>query len=176
MSPAILPETATAEQIVSWAIETYKDHLAVVTSFQYEGMVIVDMAARMSKDVRVITLDTGRLPAETFDMIEAVRGGMELPLKWFLRILWNSRAWSHYTAPTCSTSRSRCAPPAAIFVRFAPLIGSLPDLTPGSRDCVDRSRTRANLLPSSRKRMAGPRSALWRIGAAQMWKPTLSQA
>lgn len=74
MSPAILPETAAAEQIVSWAIETYKDRLAVVTSFQYEGMVIVDLAARMSKDVRVITLDTGRLPAETFDMIEAVRG------------------------------------------------------------------------------------------------------
>jgi thioredoxin-dependent adenylylsulfate APS reductase len=45
----------------------------VVTSFQYEGMVIVDMAARKSKDVRVVTLDTGRLPAETYDMIEAVR-------------------------------------------------------------------------------------------------------
>jgi thioredoxin-dependent adenylylsulfate APS reductase len=36
-------------------------------------MVIVDLAARKSKDVRVITLDTGRLPAETYDMIEAVR-------------------------------------------------------------------------------------------------------
>ena len=44
-----------------------------MTSFQYEGMVIVDIAARISKDIRVITLDTGRLPAETFDMIEAVR-------------------------------------------------------------------------------------------------------
>ena len=36
-------------------------------------MVIVDMAARISKDIRVVTLDTGRLPAETFDMIETVR-------------------------------------------------------------------------------------------------------
>ena len=73
MSPAILSDTAAAEQIVAWAIETYKDRLALVTSFQYEGMVIVDMASRISKAVRVITLDTGRLPAETFDMIEAVR-------------------------------------------------------------------------------------------------------
>ena len=73
MSPAhLLTKPPAAEQIVSWAIETYKDRLAVVTSFQYEGMVIVDMAARVSKDVRVVTLDTGRLPAETFDMIEAV--------------------------------------------------------------------------------------------------------
>ena len=54
-------------------MDTYGDRLAVVTSFQYEGMVIVDMAARKSKDVRVITLDTGRLPAETYDVIEAVR-------------------------------------------------------------------------------------------------------
>jgi phosphoadenosine phosphosulfate reductase len=45
----------------------------VVTSFQYEGMVIVDMAARVSQNVRVITLDTGRLPPETYDIIEAVR-------------------------------------------------------------------------------------------------------
>jgi thioredoxin-dependent adenylylsulfate APS reductase len=37
-------------------------------------MVIVDMAAKISRDVRVFTLDTGRLPAETYDMIEAIRG------------------------------------------------------------------------------------------------------
>jgi phosphoadenosine phosphosulfate reductase len=48
--------------------------LAITTSFQREGMVIVDMAAKISSDVRVVTLDTGRLPAETYDMIEAVRG------------------------------------------------------------------------------------------------------
>jgi phosphoadenosine phosphosulfate reductase len=73
VSPPIALESVTAEQIVSWALDTYKDRLAVVTSFQYEGMVIVDMAARVSKDIRIVTLDTGRLPAETFDMIEAVR-------------------------------------------------------------------------------------------------------
>jgi len=66
-------ENATAEEIVDWAIATYGDRLAVVTSFQLEGMVIVDMASRRSKDVRIVTLDTGRLPAETFDMIELVR-------------------------------------------------------------------------------------------------------
>jgi phosphoadenosine phosphosulfate reductase len=73
VSSAAPSDSATAEQIVSWAIDTYKDRLALVTSFQYEGMVIVDLAARISKDIRIITLDTGRLPPETFDMIEAVR-------------------------------------------------------------------------------------------------------
>jgi phosphoadenosine phosphosulfate reductase len=66
-------DAASAEEIVNWAVDTFGSRLAVVTSFQYEGMVIVDMAARRSKDVRVFTIDTGRLPAETFDMIELVR-------------------------------------------------------------------------------------------------------
>lgn len=36
-------------------------------------MIILDMALRMSPTVRVFTLDTGRLPEETFAMIDAVR-------------------------------------------------------------------------------------------------------
>ena len=60
---------------------SFGNQLAVVTSFQYEGMVIVDMAARVSKDVRVITLDTGRLPAETYDMMELVRSRYGLKIE-----------------------------------------------------------------------------------------------
>lgn len=36
-------------------------------------MAVIDMAARISPHVRVFTLDTGRLPDETFKMIETVR-------------------------------------------------------------------------------------------------------
>jgi len=66
-------EQATAGEILSWAIETYGDGFAVSTSFQSEGMVIVDMVARLVKNPRILTLDTGRLPAETYRMIETVR-------------------------------------------------------------------------------------------------------
>ena len=47
--------------------------LAIATAFQAEGMVIMDIAARISPHVRVLTLDTGRLPEETYRMIETVR-------------------------------------------------------------------------------------------------------
>jgi thioredoxin-dependent adenylylsulfate APS reductase len=66
-------EEATASEILSWALETYGDRFAVSTSFQAEGMVIVDMVARLVKNPRILTLDTGRLPAETYRMIETVR-------------------------------------------------------------------------------------------------------
>jgi phosphoadenosine phosphosulfate reductase len=66
-------EELTAEELLEWAIATYGDRFAVVTSFQAEGMVLLDMAARVRPGVRVITIDTGRLPAETFDLMAAVR-------------------------------------------------------------------------------------------------------
>ncbi|HYP14809.1 MAG TPA: phosphoadenylyl-sulfate reductase [Bryobacteraceae bacterium] len=66
-------QSASAHDVLRWAIETFGDRFAVSTSFQREGMVILDIAARMSSWVRVFTLDTGRLPRETYDIIETVR-------------------------------------------------------------------------------------------------------
>ena len=36
-------------------------------------MVLIDMAAKLEQGLRVFTLDTGRLPAETYQMIDTVR-------------------------------------------------------------------------------------------------------
>jgi phosphoadenylyl-sulfate reductase (thioredoxin) len=68
-----LRSPATAEEVVRWAVSSFKDRLALVTSFQDEGMVILDMAARVSPNLRVVTLDTGRLPEETYAMMEQIR-------------------------------------------------------------------------------------------------------
>jgi len=66
-------EAASASEILAWAILSYGDSFAIATSFQKEGMVIVDLAARIASDVRIFTLDTCRLPVETLRMIETVR-------------------------------------------------------------------------------------------------------
>src|SRR5260370_3561612 len=57
----------------SWAGQTYGAGFAVSTSVQPDGMVIVDIVARLAKHPRVLTLDTRRLPPETYQMIETVR-------------------------------------------------------------------------------------------------------
>jgi thioredoxin-dependent adenylylsulfate APS reductase len=67
------PEQTPAADLIAWAIETYKDRFAIACSFQKEGLVIVDMASRLTKHFRVFTLETGRLPAETLQMIGTVR-------------------------------------------------------------------------------------------------------
>ena len=66
-------EQTDATEILGWAIAKFGKSLAIVTALQAEGMVILDMAWRISPDVRVFTLDTGRLPGETYQMIEMVR-------------------------------------------------------------------------------------------------------
>ena len=61
------------EAVIEWALETFGDRIAIVTALQKDGMAILDMAARIKPDIRVITVDTGRLPAETYEFIDHVR-------------------------------------------------------------------------------------------------------
>jgi phosphoadenosine phosphosulfate reductase len=62
-----------AETLLAWALERWGSQLALCTSFQAEGMVILDMAWRIDPNLRVFSVDTGRLPQETYDIIERVR-------------------------------------------------------------------------------------------------------
>jgi phosphoadenosine phosphosulfate reductase len=63
----------SAEETIAWGVEQFGKGLVLSTSFQKEGMVILDLAVRIDPRIRIITLDTGRLPQETFDMMEMVR-------------------------------------------------------------------------------------------------------
>jgi phosphoadenosine phosphosulfate reductase len=64
---------APAATVIAWALEQWRPRIAVCTSFQAEGMVILDMAWRIDPQVRVFTVDTGRLPQDTYDIMERVR-------------------------------------------------------------------------------------------------------
>jgi len=61
------------EDLLEWAFERFHPRLAIVTSFQADTLVLLDMARHINRDVRVITVDTGRLPQETHDLIDRIR-------------------------------------------------------------------------------------------------------
>ena len=74
-------ESSAAQEVLAWALSTFGDSLAISTSFQKEGMVVLDMAARINPKVRVFTIDTGRLPEETHQMMETVRQRYGIPVE-----------------------------------------------------------------------------------------------
>lgn len=61
------------EDVIEWALNTFGENVAIVTALQSDGMAILDMAYQMFPQVRVMTVDTGRLPQATLDFIEDVR-------------------------------------------------------------------------------------------------------
>jgi len=65
-------DAATAAEVLAW---TYANHerVAIVASFQAESSVLVHLASQVVESPEVITLDTGRLPEETFAVMEAFR-------------------------------------------------------------------------------------------------------
>jgi thioredoxin-dependent adenylylsulfate APS reductase len=58
--------------VLRWTYERFRRPV-VVASFQVESGVLIDMATRVSDRVEVLTLDTGRLPQETYDVIDRFR-------------------------------------------------------------------------------------------------------
>jgi len=67
-------EDKEPEDILEWAFERFgPERFALISSFQAEAVVLIDMAWRINDKVRVITVDTGRLPQETYDLIDRVR-------------------------------------------------------------------------------------------------------
>ena len=64
---------ATAAQVLAWADSRFGARGAIASSFGVEDVVLIDLAAQHAPRLRLFTLDTGRLPPETYEVMEAVR-------------------------------------------------------------------------------------------------------
>jgi thioredoxin-dependent adenylylsulfate APS reductase len=64
---------ARAEELLAWALDTFHPRIAISAAGGVDGLALLDMAWRINPDVRVFTLDTGRLPPETYALFEEIR-------------------------------------------------------------------------------------------------------
>ena len=65
---------AHPSEVVGWALTRFAPaRTAIVTSLQADGMAVVEMALRIDPGVRIVTIDTGRLPEETYAYLDEVR-------------------------------------------------------------------------------------------------------
>lgn len=65
-------DSGTAEDVLRRTFEVYGEKSAVASSFGAEDVVLIDMAVRINPRVRIFTLDTGRLPQETYVLMDEI--------------------------------------------------------------------------------------------------------
>jgi phosphoadenosine phosphosulfate reductase len=66
-------ESKSAEDILIWSLQKYQDKIAFASSFGAEDVVLIDMLVKIDNNVRIFTLDTGRLPQETYDLMDKIK-------------------------------------------------------------------------------------------------------
>src|ERR1700737_4963132 len=66
-------ERLPAQDVVRLAGERFGRKVTLSSSFGAEDMVLIDMLMRVDRKARIVTLDTGRLPQETYNVMDATR-------------------------------------------------------------------------------------------------------
>jgi phosphoadenosine phosphosulfate reductase len=70
---AVQADSMPAEEVVRLAHGRFGRKVVLSSSFGAEDMVLIDMLMRVDPTARIITLDTGRLPQETYNVMDATR-------------------------------------------------------------------------------------------------------
>src|SRR5947207_2241531 len=78
---AVEYDDQTPQAVIEWALDRFHPNIGLCTSFQAEGMAILDMAWRINPRVKVFTMDTGRMHQETYDLIDEVREKYEMDIE-----------------------------------------------------------------------------------------------
>ena len=74
VDPAAVESRSTPRDVLALALRSLgRDRLAIASSFGAEDVVLIDLLASLEPRPRVFTLDTGRLPQETYDLMDQVR-------------------------------------------------------------------------------------------------------
>ncbi len=66
-------ESKDAEAVLRWAVERFFPRIGFASSFGAEDVAVIDLLAKVKKEVTVFTLDTGRLPEETYEVMDRIR-------------------------------------------------------------------------------------------------------
>lgn len=60
----------SAESLLTWAVQRFGSRVAFASSLGAEDQVLTDLISCVVPSMRIFTIDTGRLPEETYDLLE----------------------------------------------------------------------------------------------------------
>lgn len=73
-------ENQDATAVLQWGVQSFFPKIGFASSFGAEDVVVIDLLSRMDKKATVFTLDTGRLPEETYEVMERIREKYGIPI------------------------------------------------------------------------------------------------
>jgi phosphoadenosine phosphosulfate reductase len=74
-------EKKSPEDVLSWAFKNFSPEISIASSFGAEDVALIDMAVRIDPNVRVFTLDTGRLNEETYEVMDRIRSKYKISIE-----------------------------------------------------------------------------------------------
>ncbi len=70
-----------AQELLAYVVKRFGGRAALATSLGAEDQVLIDMLSHVAPQLPVFTLDTGRLPQETYDLIDATRKRYDIEIE-----------------------------------------------------------------------------------------------
>ena len=87
---------ASAQQVIEWAAETFGNGLVISTSFGIQSAVMLHLATKIVPNISVIWVDTGYLPAETYQFAQELTERLNLNLKVYQSFITPARMEALY--------------------------------------------------------------------------------
>ena len=69
------------QEVLEWALARFHPRLALASSFGAEDVVLIDMMWRLNSQARVFTLETLRLPTETYTVMDQIQARYEIEVE-----------------------------------------------------------------------------------------------
>jgi phosphoadenosine phosphosulfate reductase len=71
----------SAEEVIQWTLGNLHPNVALASSFGAEDVVLIDMLAKINREARIFTLDTGRMNQETYDVMDSITSKYKVNLE-----------------------------------------------------------------------------------------------
>ncbi len=74
-------EKMTAQELLAWGLKEFGSKIALASSFGAEDVILIHMLQNIDKKARIFSLDTGRLPQATYDVMHEIQHKYSITLE-----------------------------------------------------------------------------------------------
>ena len=167
-------ESATPQQILEWAFETFGDELCIGTAFGQSGMALIEMATAINPDVDIFYIDTGLFFPETYELIARAEQRYGRPFRRVTpKLSLKEQAQAHGPELWKTNSDRCCAVRKVVPLREA-LAGRTAWLTALRRD-QSETRRNAPVVSWNERHQAVKVAPLVNVTEREVWKYVLDR-